>query len=157
VLDLGLSLGQWFAFDAVISEQDRFSCLNIQTPTTYQINTGNFLLDPNNPKKGIVGIDQQVSSQDTNWALQAIAEGQGMLFDSMAEHILGNFKLEKGDGQKMEDSLKAGAQQMLRVIAKKLGDNGVTQVAVYAGLMDTILKPLLQRLALARSLASKMT
>ncbi len=58
VNNLGRSMGKWLAFDIMIREMDRFALVS-GVGGDNNVNSSNFMIDPQNIEQGFIGIDQQ--------------------------------------------------------------------------------------------------
>lgn len=146
---LAASLGKWLAFDAIISEQDRFNCVR---GMGNGVNTGNFLVNPSNPGE-IIGIDQNVMSTDSSQTLNSIMEGSEYFFEGLGNDFCDKFPELGLNGLEVGNLIKQSAQDMLKHIGATIDDATVDQFTNDLSLNSGIAPALKERLALAAEYA----
>ena len=151
VTDLAKSLGEWVAFDAVISEQDRFHGF-VSSSMPNGINTGNFLVNPTTPGE-IIGIDQSVTAADTSKALTAIVEDDAFAFIGLGAELAKRSPGLGLDPEDLADIVKDSARTMLRRIGALLPDTTVTELAEGLEMNPGIVGSLTDRLSVAQKFA----
>jgi hypothetical protein len=143
------SLGQWMAFDILISESDRFSML---TGTFDSINSANFFLNPSDHELHITGIDQSVLKGDTLNGEKVLKMLTSLSPDiSFVERVGG--MVHKYVGKVSDTSVESlgkafieAAQRQIRVIGKNLDEVVVKKKALALGLGEEDVVGLLNRL-----------
>lgn len=151
VTQLAQSLGKWLAFDAVISEQDRFHGF-VAAGSSNGINVGNFMVNPKNPGE-IIGIDQNVMTVDTTKALNSIKNGDDFYFMGVGQALASRFPGLGLDAEALGDDIKASAQEMLKSIGSTITDEKVAELTRGIGVDAKITGPLSNRLAVAADYA----
>jgi hypothetical protein len=149
VKQLAQSLGKWLAFDAVISEQDRFASIN---GMGNGINTGNFLVNPKKPGE-IIGIDQNVMAVDTSKTMKSIMNGEDFFFVGVGKTLADYFPALRLDFEALGDEVKQSTQQMFKQIGTTLTDAKIAELSGDLTIDADISEALSQRCGVAHNYA----
>ncbi|MEO1124849.1 MAG: DUF4157 domain-containing protein [Cyanobacteria bacterium J06639_16] len=144
VLVLSKSIGNWFAFDVMIREQDRFGKLSSGIDS---INSSNFLVDPDNLKTGFVGIDQIAMATEGKAipkAIEAIKAGEDYYFLGLALLVKKQLNASNCNEDDIMDKIIEGAQETMKGISKGLTEKDletlIGNLKVDKEVLDSILE-----------------
>ena len=114
------SIGKWLAFDTFISEQDRFGVVSKGTENS--INSSNLMFDLKRPEKGLTGIDQFTSRQDTGNLIRRIKEKDPRLGYSLGQMLSKLLHTNDAtmDAEELGDKIMDAAEKMLAQIKSAL-------------------------------------
>ena len=123
------SIGKWLAFDTFISEQDRFGVVSGMGGES-SINSSNLMFDLNRPEKGLTGIDQFTSRQDTGNLIRRIKEKKTRLGYSLGQMLSG--QLHTNDAtmgeEELGDKIMDAAEKMLDQIKSALTEEDLRRL-----------------------------
>lgn len=143
--DVAKSFGKWIGFAAFINEPDTFHGLisGRQYTAGGGINSSNFMIDPKHPERGIVGIDQNVSSGDNSDLIKEMLEG-GEAFFMRAAGMIARTIGDDVDPEMLVPLVKQGVQEVFEAISQMSPDR-IQQLGEDLGIDGTTIQALQDR------------